>query len=145
MGETGGDGWSVASWCVPSLNTVPPEPIFYSQSIPVWEGQLLTGRMTLTDFDAKKGLFDYMCEFINVNGAKIFVDRLPELTSCWVALESDAGPRDMYPATDRTIFTGITVQTMGLSPKLNWTRHGAFPPNIVDSSSSGGQIEIRYD
>jgi hypothetical protein len=119
------------------------DPVFITELVPVSAGDSLTGRMKM--IQQSGGLFSYTCEFVGVSGTKMTAENLPELSDCTETLEAYfVIGNDDYPATDRTAFTEIKLQTGGVPAQLNWTAAGAFPPTIVNGSASGGRVDIVY-
>jgi hypothetical protein len=139
----GGTFWSVASWYVLSNGQA-----FHTQLVQVNPGDILVGVVTLTSQSGNA--FSYNCEFQGVTGTSLPVQNIAELLWCNETLEAyQIDQCSDYPATTRTDFRTIDIQTGSVAPTLNWT-----PVNrvtdcgqqavVVSNSSTVGEVEIYY-
>lgn len=139
----GGSYWSIASWYVTSGGQA-----FHTNLSPVNAGDTLTGVMTLTNQSGMS--FDYTCEFQGRSGTRLPVTNIAELLWCNETLEAyDLEQCTDYPATERTDFRSISIQTGDVNPAITWTAVNAFTDCnqhtvIVDNSSTNGEVDIYY-
>jgi hypothetical protein len=135
----GGEFWAIASWWVGGKT----DPLFITELVPVNSGAVLVGRISLTAVNS--GLFNYVSEFVGVNGTAITAENLPELTDCTETLEAYEIAADSdYPNNDHTAFKDIKLEVRGGAAPLTWSAQGNFPPRIISNSASGGEIDIYY-
>jgi hypothetical protein len=139
----GGAHWSVASWYVTSSGQA-----FHTPLAQVNPGDTLVGEMTLTG--RLGNAFNYNCQFQGVAGTTLPVQNIAELLWCNETLEAyDIDQCSDYPATARTEFTAINIQTGSVTPPLNWT-----PVNratdcgqqavVVSNSATAGEVDVYY-
>jgi hypothetical protein len=103
--QQGGPYWSIASWYVSSSDTAEHTPL-----IRVNPGDRLKGIITFTGM--KGSDFTYTCEFENYPDTLLSIQDDRELLWCCLAMEAyNANSCAEYPATDRTPFTNIQIQT----------------------------------
>lgn len=140
----GGNYWSVASWYVDGQGG----PAYHSQLIKVNPGDVLAGIMRLTG-SGPTG-FDYSCEFQGIPNASLPIQNVQQLTWCAETLEAYGitSPND-YPATQESVFQGISIQTGGIRPAVSWTAVDAVTDCgqrcvVVSNSASNGEIDIFY-
>ena len=104
-GNVGGPYWSIASWYVSSNDTSEHTPL-----IRVNPGDHLKGIITFTGMKGTQ--FTYTCEFEGYSDSLLSIQDDRELIWCCLALEAyDANSCNEYPATDRTPFANIQIQT----------------------------------
>jgi len=141
----GGRYWSVASWYADGQNGLS----FYSNLVQVNVGDTLIGFMILT---AQNGAaFDYSCGFEGIADTTLPLQAVEELTWANETLEVygviDCGH---YPATRKTSFTAIDLQTGNVAPPLNWTVNNSHTEcgqhaSVVSGATTGGQVDIWYE
>jgi len=139
----GGSYWSVASWYVLGNGQA-----FYTPPVPVNEGDVLVGLMTLTAQGG--GLFSYQSEFQGIAGTQLPVQNVAELTWCNETLEAyNITACSDYPATDVTPMQSISLSTGNSTPDVHWTpqdpvtdcgQHALVPIN----SGAGGEVDLYY-
>ena len=102
----GGNYWGVASWYADGQGG----PAFHSTLVQVNPGDVLVGVMTLTNQSGSS--FSYNCLFQGIANTGLPITNVQELTWANETLEAYGITRcSDYPATDRTAFTGIGLQT----------------------------------
>jgi hypothetical protein len=138
--EGSGAFWTVSSWSAPPADGSPIRVT--NPGVRVQSGDPLTGLITAVP--RSDGLVEYSCEFVGIPGTRLTVE-LRELTNCVEVLEA-YGIEDQaeYPATQRTTFSGIRVRVKSGVPDLVWSVGGAFPPDVLDNSPTGGEVDIVY-
>lgn len=141
----GGRKWSVGCWYADSQSG----HSFYSDLVDVHVGQQLTGVMELTGRNG--ALCDYRAEFVGIPHTELIISDVPELAWANETLEAyQIGSRADYPATPKTVFTGITLETGDTPPGLAWTPYAPHQEtgghvSILDGGSENGVIEIWYE
>jgi hypothetical protein len=139
----GGNYWAVASWYVdPNGNA------YYSSLVPVQEGDVLVGRISLTN--QSEGSFSYQSEFVGIAGTALPVLNAMELTSATETLEAYqvSGCSD-YPASPSTPMASIDLRTNGSPAPLVWVATNQVmdcgqKTTIVSNANPGGQVDIFY-
>ena len=140
----GGNFWAVASWYADGQNG----QAFYSQLVKVNPGDVLVGIMTLTG-QSPSG-FDYDCEFQGIANSGLSIQNVQELTWCIETLEAyGVNQCSNYPASLRTAFQQISLQTGSATPALNWAAANPITDCgqhavVVSNSSAAGEVRIYY-
>lgn len=144
----GGDFWSVSCWYAGEGG----EPAKYSQLVPVNSSQSLTGVIELVDFDniGSSPVFSYICYFEGIDGTKLTVNKIQELSLCFEVLEAyGLQTQDNYPDTDKTVMGGIEIEVDNGEADLNWKVNNRITDcgqhiDIVSNNSPGGEVDIFY-
>lgn len=139
----GGPYWSVASWYVLGTGQA-----FHTNLVPVSEGDLLVGMMSLTG--SANGAFDYTSEFQGIPGTSLPVQNAPELVWCNETLEAYGITLcSDYPDTDVTSMTSINLRAGNTTPAVNWmpadrvTDCGQHA-QVLMNSGSNGEVDLFY-
>ncbi|MFC0430528.1 hypothetical protein [Kutzneria buriramensis] len=138
----GGNFWAVASWYVGGGNA------FHSTLVPVNEGDVLVGVMTLNSQSGNS--FNYTSTFTNVANTSLTVANNPQLTWATETLEAYNITRcSDYPATDTTPMTQIAIRTGATAPALNWSVNNSVTDCgqktvIAVDGSTNGEVELSY-
>lgn len=137
----GGNYWAVASWYVdPNGNA------YYSSLVPVQEGDVLVGRIALTN--QSSGSFSYQSEFVGVAGTQLRVPSIAEMTVATETLEAyQISACSDYPGSASTSMASIDLRTNGASVPLVWVAANRVVDcgqrtTIVSNSNPGGQVDI---
>ena len=141
--QGGGNYWAVANWYVdPNGNA------YYSSLVQVQEGDVLVGRITLTDQSA--GSFSYQTEFEGIAGTALPVLNVAELSVATETLEAyQISACSDYPNSPSTSMTSIDLRTNGSPAPLVWTATNKVvdcgqATTIVSNANPGGQVDIAY-
>jgi len=137
----GGNYWAVASWYVdPNGNA------YYSSLVPVQEGGVLVGRITLANHSS--GSFCYQSEFVGIPGTSLPVLNIAELTVATETIEAyQISACSDYPNSATTSMTSIDLRTNGSSVPLVWVATNRVgdcgqSTTIISNSNPGGQVDI---
>ena len=137
----GGNYWAVASWYVdPNGNA------YYSSLVPVQEGDVLAGSISLMSQSA--GALSYQCEFVGIAGTQLPVLNIAQLSVAAETLEAyQISACSDYPSSPSTSMTSIDLRTSGASVPLVWVATNRVVDcgqrtTIVSNSNPGGQIDI---
>lgn len=140
----GGNFWAVASWYVDGQGGIAN----HSTLVRVNPGDVLVGIMRLTG-SGPNG-FDYDCVFEGIPNSDLQVQNIPQLTWACETLEAyNITTCSDYPATEETMFRGISIQTGGIRPSLAWTPVNAVTDCgqkciVVSNSATNGEVDIYY-
>jgi hypothetical protein len=148
-----GPFWTAASWIVGG----PYGTATHSQHVPVNDGDILVGAITLTN-QSSDG-FVYRCEFQGLPDTQFSTDTMAELVWCVETLEAyelpdnqnkpyDLNAAAEYPAGSVT-FTDIAITTNAPGPSGQWSRHLLVSQqgediSISTNSTSDGEIVITF-
>ncbi len=139
----GGPYWTVASWYV----TVDGHA-FHTSLVRVNPGDTLVGVMTLTGQSGSQ--FSYNCEFAGVGGTGLPVQNIAELVWLNETLEAySLNQCSDYPATNRTAFRAINIQTGAGAPAVTWTPENRVTDCgqhavVVSNSPTEGEVDLYY-
>jgi len=135
----GGPSWSIASWYVTSGGQA-----FHTQLVPVSEGDVLTGTMTLVSSDGIH--FNYLSEFEGVAATKLPVQNIAELTWFNETLEAYAiVDCSDYPNTTSTPFSDIVLDSAAGPLPLAWTSVSQISDCGQHAvSSAPSEVDIIY-
>ncbi len=141
--QGGGNYWAVANWYVdPSGNA------YYSSLVPVQEGDVLVGRIALTD--QSEASFSYRTEFEGIAGTALPVLNVAELSVASETLEAyQISACSDYPNAPSTSMTSIDLRTNGSPAPLVWMATNKVvdcgqKTTIVNNANPGGQVDIVY-
>ena len=152
-GFFGGDYWVVASWYADGQNG----PAFYTNPVRVNPGDVLIGVMSFASQNGSK--FSYNCGFQGIANTNLPIYNVEELNWCCITLEAyNVTKCPDYPASDRTSFNNINIDTRRinlnktvtiLNPTLNWTRVNESTDcdqttSVVSNSNPGGEVDVFY-
>jgi len=139
----GGAYWSVASWYVLGNGQA-----FFTPLVPVNEGDVLVGVMTLTA--QANGLFSYTSEFEGIAGTNLPVQNVQQLVWCNETLEAYGITRcSDYPNVDLTAMESIELRTGNTTPAVHWTREDRVTDCgqhvlVPIDSGTGGDVDLYY-
>jgi hypothetical protein len=145
-GGAGGAFWSIASWYIGATGYT--GPACCSSSIPVQEGDVLTGEITATSGAGSTAA--YSCQFVGVPETKLTIGGAPVLRYAVVALEAYGINRcSDYPAVGYTRFFDIGVQTGVSYPLVEWVPRTHIADceqetEILIETNPGAVIDLFY-
>jgi hypothetical protein len=142
--DGGGNYWSVASWYADGQGG----PAFKTPLVQVNPGDVLVGVITLTG-QSSSG-FSYNCQFQGIANTSLPIQNVQQLTWAVETLECYGLTKASdYPATCKTAFTGIEIQTGGQEAAIQWAAVNAVTDVgqhavVVSDASPGGEVDLYY-
>jgi hypothetical protein len=139
----GGNYWSIANWYVD-----PSGHAFYSPLVNVNEGDILTGKITLTGQSGAS--FNYLSEFLGTGGTALPVLNISELTWATETLECyQISQCSDYPNCPKTPMTSIDLETGGGPAPVSWGITDQYTDCgqkivVVNLANPGGEVDIIY-
>ncbi|MCJ1320397.1 hypothetical protein MMC15_005736 [Xylographa vitiligo] len=143
-GSNTGEFWTAGTWYADGQNG----PTFHSDFVPVSEGQLLTGVITMTGQSDSQ--FSYNCQFDGIPNTALPISNVEQLTWACQTLECYGITGAMsYPPIYCTRMFNISITTGSTNPSINWSTGtgvadcGAHT-QVVSNSSQAGEVDLCY-